>query len=47
MPVEERPLSSRAGFDQVTRDYDAVRPSYPIELIDGVLYMTTAPDTAL
>jgi hypothetical protein len=47
MPVEERPLSSRARFDQLTRDYDAMRPSYPIELIDEVPYMTTAPDTAL
>jgi SAM-dependent methyltransferase len=43
MPVEERPIHLRSGFDEVADDYQAVRPGYPPSLIKDVISLSAVP----
>jgi SAM-dependent methyltransferase len=43
MPYDDRPLTFRTSFDQVARDYDAVRPGYPAALIDELVTLAGLP----
>jgi len=43
MPYDDRPFTFRTSFDQVARDYDAVRPGYPAALIDDLVTLAGLP----
>jgi len=47
MPVNQRPISFRASFDQVADDYNAVRPNYPHSLVEDLLLLAAIPPDGL
>ena len=46
LPVDKRPLALRTIFDQVADDYDAVRPSYPSQIINDIISLAALPTHA-
>ncbi len=46
VPNDKRPLVLRTIFDHVADDYNAVRPSYPSELINDIVTLTALPTHA-
>ena len=46
MPYDQRPNHLRASFDQVADEYDAIRPGYPVALIDDIVALAALPSPA-